>query len=153
MGAVHDDLPDHEGYAVRPRPDPTLTTASPDHTARSMGWVAACSCGWRDRRAYSADESGYQAAVDRWDSHHAAPMLERTVPADVADLVEHTRRAVARLAETRPRAASALLDSIDQWSAAIRKRTVARDVASPTVQQRLGALASGTRGGRPSPGR
>lgn len=106
MGAVYDDLPDHEGYAVR------------DGNA---AWVAACSCGWHDDRTHTAEEDGYQAAIDRWDAIHAAPLLERAVPLHVAALVREAQRAVTELAGHRPRSAATVLDGISRWCAALRR--------------------------------
>lgn len=138
MGAVYDDLPGHEGFGLR------------DEVGAA--WVAACSCGWRDHERHPVDEAGYEAAVDRWDAQHAAPLLEHAVPADVADLVEAARRAVADLAGRRPRAAATALDEISRWCAALR-RTAGIEAGAPTVQQRLDALVERSRRNPPRLGR
>lgn len=134
-------------------PDGTLTGTWTADTERFTAWVAACSCGWRDDHAHQPDEAGREAALDRWDEHHAEPLLERTVPREVAELVERTRSAVAHLAEVRPQAASTVLDRIDRWSNILRERTVARGAGTATIQQRLDELAERARHGRSRVGR
>lgn len=130
MGAFYDDLPGHEGFGLRDE----------DNAA----WVAACSCGWRDHQPHPVDEAGYEAAVDRWDAHHAAPLLEHAVPADVADFIEATRQAVADLARRRPRAAATAVDGLSRWCAVLR-RTAGIEAGAPTVQERLDALVERSR--------
>lgn len=130
MGAFYDDLPGHEGFGFRAN----------DRAA----WVPACSCGWRDNETFGADDAGYEAAVDRWDTRHAAPLLEQAVSTDVADLVEATRRAVADLARRRPRAAATALDGISRWCATLR-RAAGIESGAPTVQERLDALVERSR--------
>jgi len=76
---VYDDLPDHEGYGLRRRPDGTLTDTWTAGTEQFTAWVAACSCGWSDDHAHDPGETGREAAVDRWDRHNAGPLLERAV--------------------------------------------------------------------------
>jgi len=138
MGAVYDDLPGHEGFGLR----------ADDRAA----CVAACSCGWRDHQPHPVDEAGYEATIDRWDAHHAAPLLEHAVPTVVADLVEATRRAVAELARDRPSAAATAPDGISRWCAALR-RSAGIDTGAPTVQQRLDAMVDRSRRGGRSLGR
>jgi len=47
MGAILDDLDDHEGYAVRRLPDGTLGSVWTHATAEFTAYLGACSCGWR----------------------------------------------------------------------------------------------------------
>ena len=141
MGAIYDDLPGHEGFAVR------------EHDHGVAAWFGACGCGWRDDRAYAADDAGYEAAVDRWDIMHAAPLVARAVPTDVAELVEQARRAVARLARTRPHAAAVALDGIERWCAGLRREGVMAEPRPPTVQERFDAFAERARAERPRLGR
>jgi hypothetical protein len=144
MGAVYDDLPGHEGFALCRLADGSHTT---DVTTGFAGWTAGCGCGWRDDHLHSPDEDGYEATLDRWDDRHASPLLERAVPAMVENLVRQTRRAVAQLAETRPAAAASLLDRIDKWSDSLRERMASRSATGLTVQQRLDAVARQARHG------
>jgi len=125
MGALYDDLPGHEGFALRERED--------------TAWVAACACGWRDDRCHPDGEAGYETAVDRWDALHAGPLLERAVPHDVVELVREAQRAIAELARRRPRAAATALDGISRWCAALG-RTAGVETTGPEVQERLDAL-------------
>lgn len=130
MGALYDDLPGHEGFALHERED--------------TSWVAACSCGWRDDRSHPDGEAGYETALDRWDALHAGPLLERAVPRDVVELVGEAQRAVAELARRRPRAAATALDGISRWCAALR-RTAGIQTEALTVQERLDALVDRAR--------
>lgn len=137
MGVEYDDLPGHEGYAIRHE--------------RDDAWTAACSCGWRDdHRHHGNGNDGYDDAVDRWDTLHAKPLLERAVPMEVAELVTDLRRAVSTLAKQRPLAAAAVLEQLERWQAALNSRVVAVAPKSPTIQERLDALA--TRAARPGRG-
>lgn len=86
MGAIYDDLPGHEGvrgsgFGVRDE----------EHGA----WTAACSCGWHDNDGRLPNDGSYEAVLDRWDLLHATPLLALAVPQEVAELVEHARRAVS----------------------------------------------------------
>lgn len=124
MGAVYDDLPGHEGYAV-------------DHDGLHL---AACSCGWRDDDPGSTTDP--DAAIERWDRRHAAALLEQAVPREVAELVENTRRAVAHLARTRPRAAGVVLDQLDRTVSQLRGLGNDFGRTTPTVRQRLQAFGA-----------
>lgn len=124
MGAVYDDLLGHEGYAL-------------DHEGLHL---AACSCGWRDDDPGSTTD--HDAALDRWDRRHASGLLEQAVPREVAELVEDTRRAVAHLARTRPRAAGIVLDQLDRTVSQLRGLAHDFDRTTPTVRQRLQAFGA-----------
>jgi hypothetical protein len=122
MGAVYDDLPGHEGYAV-------------DHDGLHL---AACSCGWRDHGPGSTTD--HDAAIERWDRRHASGLLVQAVPREIAELVEDTRRAVAHLARNRPRAAGVVLDQLDGTVSQLRSLAHDFDRTTPTVRQRLQAF-------------
>jgi len=124
MGAVYDDLPDHEGYAA-------------EDDGRH---VAACSCGWHDDA--SGSTSDYEAAIDRRDQQHATELLRRAVPGEIASLVDDIRRAVANLARTRPQAAGIVLDQLDRTVTQLRQRAQDVDRGVPTVGQRLQAFGA-----------
>lgn len=128
MGSTYDDLPDHEGYALR---------------GDDASWRATCSCGWSEDPVHvqSLDDEidGYDAAVDRWSTAHARPLLERAVPFEIAELIEETRRALVRLVNERPQAAALALEGINRWTAVLRQRTGV-EVPSPSVSERLDAL-------------
>ena len=136
MGTVYDDLPTHEGYTI-------------DH---HDGHLGACSCGWHHDQPVADSD----AAVDRWDQHHAGPLLERAVPIRVSELADEVRRAVTHLARTRPLAAVSLLDSIDRWSGQLRSvadGSHASEIGTPTLKQRLDAFAARARREPPGIGR
>jgi hypothetical protein len=77
MGAILDDLYDHEGYAVRRLPDGTLTGTWTHATREFIAYVAGCDCGWRGTREYPPTEEGWELAVQAWGNEHAEPELGR----------------------------------------------------------------------------
>lgn len=83
MGAVYDDLEDHEGYAMRRLPDGTLTSSWALDTAAFGSYVAACECDGRGGD-HAPTAAGYEDAVDEWDRRHAQPLVARAVPANVS---------------------------------------------------------------------
>ena len=120
MGAVYDDLPAHEGYAI-------------DHHGAHLG---ACSCGWRDDQP-AADRD---AAVERWGQLHAGPLLDRRVPHQLAETIEAGARGLAELVRVRPHAAVEVLDRLDRRLAQLRAAVPDAPDRLPTVSDRLAAF-------------
>ena len=120
MGTVYDDLPTHEGYTI-------------DH---HDGHLGACSCGWQDDQP-AAD---LDAAVDRWDQHHAGPLLERAVPRQLADTIDAAERGLAELVRVRPHAALEVLDRLDRRLIQLRAAVSDAPDRQPTVADRLAAF-------------
>lgn len=101
VGAICDDLEGHEGYGV----------GQPVQGAADGVLVAECRCGWTGG-AHPDTEDGYEALLDDWDRHHARPLLARTLPAAVADLVAEARRALGAASAERPQAVLAAADDL-----------------------------------------
>jgi hypothetical protein len=97
MGILRDDLDDHEGYALRRRPDGTLTAVWSAATRAFTAYVAGCDCGWRGLRDHPPTEDGQAAAEADWD-RHANRMLAERGDRRRRELAQ-TLRALGRLAE------------------------------------------------------
>lgn len=110
MGTFYDDLPGHEGYATR-----TTSDGDGGPISSPLAYLAACSCGWTGGSHPPAD-AGYEAAIDDWDRHHAAPLLAEAVPAAVLDAIGAAQRAVADLTRQRPAAGIKALRSMASWA-------------------------------------
>ena len=80
MGALLDDLDDHEGFGARRLPNGTLTDSWTQETAGFDAYVAACDCGWRGDEDRPPTESGYETALDDWERDHARPQLAARSP-------------------------------------------------------------------------
>jgi hypothetical protein len=85
MGAIIDELDDHEGYALWRLPDGTLTgawTRGVEFTA----YVAGCACGWHSRHQHPPTEEGEEAAYEQWEREHAVVELARQATRHRQDL-------------------------------------------------------------------
>jgi hypothetical protein len=85
MGAIIDELDDHEGYALGRLPHGTLTgawTRGVEFTA----YVAGCACGWQNRREHPPTEEGEEAAYEQWEREHAVVELARQATRHRQDL-------------------------------------------------------------------
>jgi|SRR5215217_883983 len=67
----------HEGYALRVRPDRTLTGSWTQKTAAFIGWIASCECGWMGSQRYEPSALGEDQALDEWENKHIQPMVNR----------------------------------------------------------------------------
>jgi hypothetical protein len=76
MGAIIDELDDHEGYALGRLADGTLTAAW-THRVEFTAYVAGCGCGWHSRHQHPPTEDGEEAAYQQWEREHALPELAR----------------------------------------------------------------------------
>ena len=116
MGAVLDDLYDHEGFGARRLPDGTLTDMWTQATAKFDAYVAACDCGWRGEEDRPPTEAGYEIAIDDWERDHARPVQARTVPARVTKMIRDLRTEVGALVKERPAAAQRALREVQAWT-------------------------------------
>jgi hypothetical protein len=116
MGAVLDDLYDHEGFGARRLSDGTLTDSWTQATAKFDAYVAACDCGWRGDEDRPPTDAGYEIALDDWERDHARPQLARTVPARVIRMIGELRTEVGALAKERPAAAQQALRDVRAWT-------------------------------------
>jgi hypothetical protein len=76
MGAIIDELDDHEGYALGRLADGTLTAAL-THGVEFTAYVAGCGCGWHSQREHPPTEDGEEAAHQQWEREHAVVELAR----------------------------------------------------------------------------
>jgi len=119
MGALLDDLYDHEGLAARRLADGTLTATWTKETAKFDAYVAACDCGWRGDEDRPPNDAGHEMAIDDWERSHARPLLARTVPDRVTRMIGELRTEVGALAKERPAAAQQALSEVRAWTDAM----------------------------------
>ncbi len=150
MGAILDDLWEHEGYGARRLPDGALSATWSAETAAFEAYVSACSCGWHGGE-HSPTDNGYESAIDEWEVDHARPLLAETVPAAVASAIKDAKQAIGRLMRDRPEAARRMLDELGAWTAHTRQR-FDPDKSVERMRHKLGALGSSAVG-RPDHGR
>jgi hypothetical protein len=123
MGILREDLDDHEGSAMRRRPDGTLTAVWSAATRAFTGYVAGCECGWRGSVDHPPIPAGEEAAEADWDQHADRMLAERG--AHRHQQLADTLRALGRLAEHTDDPAT--LPRITR--AAERARQLAHDLA------------------------
>jgi hypothetical protein len=75
MGAIIEDLDDHEGYALWRLADGSLVPAWTYGVSEFSGYVAGCECGWHAQRQHPPTEAGYEQAIDQWVDEHALAEL------------------------------------------------------------------------------
>jgi hypothetical protein len=85
MGAIIDELDDHEGYALGRLADGALTAAL-THGVEFIAYVAGCACGWHSRHQHPPTEQGEQAAYEQWEREHAVVELARQATRHRQDL-------------------------------------------------------------------
>ena len=86
MGAIIDELDDHEGYALWRLADGTLTGAGTHGVRDLTAYVAGCACGWQSRREHPPTEEGEEAAYQQWEREHAVVELARQATRHREDL-------------------------------------------------------------------
>jgi hypothetical protein len=143
MGAILDDLWDHEGYGARRLPDGTLTATWSAETNVFDAYVAACSCGWH-RSEHPQGEDGYESAVDEWEVDHARPLLAETVPAAVATAIPDAKQTIGSLVGERPEAARRALDDLAGWATAMRQGLGPHETPGQKVDRMRARLAGST---------
>jgi hypothetical protein len=77
MGAIIEDLDDHEGYALWRLGDGSLLSAWSDGVREVSGYVAGCECGWHAQQQHPPTEEGQEAASAQWARDHALAELAR----------------------------------------------------------------------------
>jgi hypothetical protein len=75
MGAIIEDLDDHEGYALWRLADGSVIPAWSSGVREFRGYVAGCECGWHADRQHPPTEAGYEQAIDQWVDEHALAEL------------------------------------------------------------------------------
>jgi hypothetical protein len=77
MGAIIEDLDDHEGYALWRLADGSLIPAWSSGVSEFSGYVAGCECGWHAEREHPPAEDGQEAASVQWEDEHALAEVAR----------------------------------------------------------------------------
>jgi hypothetical protein len=85
MGAIIDELDDHEGCALWRLADGTLTGAG-TRGVEFTAYVAGCGCGWHSRHQHPPTEEGEEAAYEQWEREHAVVELARQATRHRQDL-------------------------------------------------------------------
>lgn len=122
MGTILDDPYHLEGYGARRLPDGTITAGWTAETAAFEAYVAACDCGWHGGADHPPTDDGCEAAVDVWEHDHARLLLATTVPPEVSEAVAEAKRLIGVISRSRPEAARRVLDDLEAWSTATRRR-------------------------------
>jgi hypothetical protein len=86
MGAIIDELDDHEGYALGRLADGTLTGAWTHGVGDFTAYVAGCACGWHSRHQHPPTADGEEAAYQQWEREHAVVELARQATRHRQDL-------------------------------------------------------------------
>ncbi|WP_055478536.1 hypothetical protein [Sphaerimonospora mesophila] len=109
------DIPDHEGFAapVLPRGEPASSASA--FTKTFIGYQAACSCGWTDRRRFPPTPEGVKEAEGRWWSMHAPALLAAAPPSWLVIKSNLLSEQIVKLAVERPLAALTLLSHVESW--------------------------------------
>ncbi|MFF4196113.1 hypothetical protein [Nonomuraea sp. NPDC001831] len=119
------DLPGHEGFVAPVLPDGELASSSSAFTRTFVGYQAACSCGWTDRRRYPATPEGAKEAEYRWWSRHTPPLLAAAPPSWLVTKSNLLCEQVVKLAADRPLAALTLLSQVESWQRTLLDQAVA----------------------------
>jgi hypothetical protein len=77
MGAIIDELDDHEGYALWRLSDGTVVAAGTQGVREVTAYVAGCECGWQSHHQHPPTEEGQEAAYEQWEREHALVELAR----------------------------------------------------------------------------
>ncbi|GIH94568.1 hypothetical protein ACFFMN_19225 [Planobispora siamensis] len=120
------DIPDHKGFAA-----PVLPTGEPAPSAEAftrtfVGYQAACSCEWTDRRRFPATPEGAKEAEYRWWSRHAAPLMAAAPPGELVAKSNLLCERIVKLAAERPLAALTLLSQVESWQRTLLDQAVTR---------------------------
>ncbi|MEW9556019.1 hypothetical protein [Nonomuraea sp. NPDC050783] len=132
------DLAGHEGYAAPVLPDGSTATTSTAFTRTFVGYQAACSCGWTDRRRHPPTPEGTKEAEYRWWSAHAAALLAAAPPSWLVVKSNLLHEQLVGLAADRPLAALTLLAQMETWQRALLDRAVSAARASGASWTEIG---------------
>ncbi|MEO3873769.1 hypothetical protein ABGB18_33580 [Nonomuraea sp. B12E4] len=119
------DLPDHEGYAAPVLPNGELAPSAGVFTRTFVGYQAACSCGWADRRRYPATPGGAKEVEYRWWSRHATSLLAAAPPGELVTRSDLLCEQIRKLVAERPMAALTLLSQVENWQRVLLEQAVA----------------------------
>lgn len=119
------DIPDHEGFAAPVLPGGELAASASAFTKTFIGYQAACSCGWADRRRFPATPAGAKEAEYRWWSKHTPPLLAAAPPSWLVMKSDLLCEQIVKLASERPLAALTLLSHVESWQRTLLDQAVA----------------------------
>ncbi|MEU4832437.1 hypothetical protein [Streptosporangium sp. NPDC023615] len=130
------DIPDHEGFAAPVLPTGEVAASASAFTRTFVGYQAACSCGWNDRRRFPATPEGAKETEYRWWSRHAAPLSAAAPPAELVVKANLLCERIAGLAAERPLAALTLLSRLENLQRALLDQAVtgAREAGASWAQ-------------------
>ena len=136
-GPYAQQVDDHEGYAARKLADGTVSVEWTEETSSLLGFVAACSCGWRADGEHPATEAGRDAAEAQWNTEHLGPLIEAaratwdTWPEELVGLARYVRDRV------QAQDAAEAVRVLDQMLADVRyrHRTVSQLVAERKLRE------------------
>jgi hypothetical protein len=77
MGAIIDELDDHEGYALWRLSDGTVVAAGTQGVREVTAYVAGCECGWQSHYQHLLTDQGQEGAYEQWEREHALVELAR----------------------------------------------------------------------------
>ncbi|GAT71417.1 hypothetical protein PS9374_07108 [Planomonospora sphaerica] len=120
------DIPDHEGFAAPVLPTGESAPSAAAFTKTFVGYQAACSCGWTDRRRFPATPEGAKETEYRWWSRHAAPLIAAAPPGELVARSNLLCERITGLAAERPLAALALLSQVESWQRTLLDQAVAQ---------------------------
>jgi hypothetical protein len=118
------DIPGHEGYAAPVLPDGEPSRSASAFTRTFVGYQAACSCGWTDRRRFPPTPQGAQDAEGHW-VKHAGPLLAAAPPSWLVIKSNLLCEQIVNLTGERPLAALTLLSQVESWQRALLDQAVA----------------------------
>jgi hypothetical protein len=119
------DIPDHEGFAAPVLPSGELAPSASAFTKTFVGYRAACSCGWTDRRRFPATPEGARETEYQWWSRHAAPLIAAAPPRELVTKSNLLCEQIVKLVAERPLAALALLSQVESWQRTLLDQAVA----------------------------
>ena len=137
MTLKFDDIPGHEGFAAPVLPDGELSRSASAFTKSYIGYQAACSCGWTDRRRFPPTPQGAQDAEGHW-VRHAGPLLAAAPPSWLVIKSNLLCEQIVNLTTERPLAALTLLAQVEAWHHALLAQAVAAARATDASWSEVG---------------
>ncbi|RJL33359.1 hypothetical protein D5H75_11225 [Bailinhaonella thermotolerans] len=120
-----DDIPGHEGYGAPILPGGEVARSATAFTRDFVGYLAACSCGWTDRRQHPPTPEGAKEAETQWLRRHATPLLAAAPPSWLVVKSNVLCELIVNLAAERPLAALKLLSQVESWQRTLLDQAVA----------------------------
>ena len=151
MRIEFDEFPGHAGSIGCQLPDGTIApdrtaTAGSDRAAPAgtVGYRAACSCGWAAPGTHPPEREGIWAASSDW-AGHMRPLWAAAPPQWLVNRSDSLRESIAALAGTWPLQALAVLAAMDRWHRPLTEQVVAAARETGTSWAEIGAVLGITR--------